>query len=107
MLTDQNSLLTTPNNSSVQQPVAGGGGSSSNNVDTSQHLTAGGKESPVRDHKLLSEAPRTPTPFKRALANIYQNREPLSRTVRRMTRMRFHQSNAILLISAPDTYKAS
>ena len=74
LATDNNSLLTTPNNSSVQQ-------SQQQQQDTSQQQQQAGKESPVREHKLLSEAPRTPTPFKRALANVYQNREPLSRTV--------------------------
>ena len=39
------------------------------------------KYSPTRSHHRLSEAPRTPTPFKKALADVYLRREPLSNTV--------------------------
>ncbi len=66
------SLLTTPNNSAVEMSA------SSSAAAASQK---GGRESPSRDGQKLSEAPRTPTPFKRALADVYQRREPLSRTV--------------------------
>ena len=58
-----NSVLTTPNNSTL-----------------SESEKIHNRSSPVRSHK-LSEAPRTPTPFKKALADVYQRREPLSRTV--------------------------
>ena len=37
------------------------------------------KFSPERQHR-NPEAPRTPTPFKRALAEVYRGREPLSNT---------------------------
>jgi len=46
----RSSALTTPNNSMDSEAA---------------------KTSPIRSHK-LSEAPRTPTPFKRALADVYQ-----------------------------------
>ena len=36
--------------------------------------------SPIREQNPRSEAPRTPTPFKRALAEVYRGREPLSNT---------------------------
>ena len=66
-------VLTTPTNSVTANSSAnfansGGGGNS--------------RKSPVRTAaSRLSEAPRTPTPFKKALADVYQRREPLSRTV--------------------------
>ncbi len=34
-------------------------------------------ESPVRARRKLSEAPRTPTAFKKALADLYERGEPL------------------------------
>ena len=58
------SMLTTPNNSQLE----------------SSSTPKAHRGSPVRTHK-LSEAPRTPTPFKKALADIYNREEPLSRTV--------------------------
>ncbi len=72
------SLLTTPNNSSI---------SSSVNVK---------RESPERSGVRLSEAPRTPTPFKRALADVYQRREPLSRTVKLLTCVYNYDSGTIV-----------
>jgi hypothetical protein len=74
----QSSLLTTPTLSS----------SSANSTavamaDISAHSTPKlGRFSPERHHQggRGSEAPRTPTPFKRALAEVYRGREPLSNT---------------------------
>ena len=40
------------------------------------------KTSPIRSHK-LSEAPRTPTPFKRALADVYQLHGNFSNSVKK------------------------
>lgn len=55
--------------------------SSTNSLQTpNTSLLESGKTSPIRSQK-LSEAPRTPTPFKRALADVYQRCEPLSNTV--------------------------
>lgn len=69
----RNTFLHTPSNSSVAECSSssnnGGGGSNGSK-----------RESPIRAVR-LSEAPRTPTPFKKALADVYQRREPLSRTV--------------------------
>ena len=70
-------VLTTPNNSVTANSSANfansGGGNNGNNSS---------RRSPVRTAaSRLSEAPRTPTPFKKALADVYQRREPLSRTV--------------------------
>ena len=49
--------------------------------DISAHSTPkAAKFSPVRDQNNRGEAPRTPTPFKRALAEVYRGREPLSNT---------------------------
>ncbi|TRY74585.1 hypothetical protein TCAL_01644 [Tigriopus californicus] len=50
------------------------------------HTPKGLKESPVRGQR-LSEAPRTPTPFKKALADVFQRREPLSRTPQTPTKL--------------------
>ena len=75
-------VLTTPNNSVTANSSAnfansGGGGNNGNGNNSS-------RRSPVRTAaSRLSEAPRTPTPFKKALADVYQRREPLSRTVSR------------------------
>ena len=41
------------------------------------------KTSPIRSHK-LSEAPRTPTPFKRALADVYQLHGNFSNSVKKI-----------------------
>jgi hypothetical protein len=76
----QSSLLTTPTLSSSS--------SSANSTavamaDISAHSTPKlGRFSPERHHQggRGSEAPRTPTPFKRALAEVYRGREPLSNT---------------------------
>ena len=70
-------VLTTPNNSVTANSSANfansGGGNNGNGSS---------RRSPVRTAaSRLSEAPRTPTPFKKALADVYQRREPLSRTV--------------------------
>ncbi len=60
-----NSLLTTPTLSS----------------DISSHSTPKmQKLSPERQSGRNTEVPRTPTPFKRALAEVYRGREPLSNT---------------------------
>ena len=72
-------VLTTPNNSVTANNSANfansGGGNNGNGNNSS-------RRSPVRTAaSRLSEAPRTPTPFKKALADVYQRREPLSRTV--------------------------
>ena len=72
-------VLTTPNNSVTANSSANfansGGGNNGNGNNSS-------RRSPVRTAaSRLSEAPRTPTPFKKALADVYQRREPLSRTV--------------------------
>ncbi len=77
------SLLTTPNNSGVDVSAMAASASANGDVIVAQKsVPTSGRESPVRDGHRLSEAPRTPTPFKRALADVYQRREPLSRTVR-------------------------
>ena len=54
--------------------------SSSLQTPNTSELEESGRSSPVRSHK-LSDAPRTPTPFKRALADVYQRGDPLSNTV--------------------------
>jgi hypothetical protein len=71
----QSSLLTTPTLSSSNTTAVTG-------ADISAHSTPKmGKFSPERHHHGRgSEAPRTPTPFKRALAEVYRGREPLSNT---------------------------
>ena len=51
-------------------PVAGRRSSALTTPNNSMDSEAA-KTSPIRSHK-LSEAPRTPTPFKRALADVYQ-----------------------------------
>lgn len=50
-------------------------------TDMSAHSTPKiQKFSPERNQTRNTEAPRTPTPFKRALAEVYRGREPLSNT---------------------------
>jgi hypothetical protein len=68
------SLLTTPTLSSSNTTAVA--------ADMSAHSTPKlGKFSPERHQQGRSgEAPRTPTPFKRALAEVYRGREPLSNT---------------------------
>ena len=73
----RSSVLTTPNNSSV---MSLDDSHNQLNNQTQQQQSNSMKTSPVRAQK-LSEAPRTPTPFKRALADVYQRGEPLSNTV--------------------------
>jgi hypothetical protein len=75
----QSSLLTTPTliSSSANNSTAAA------MADISAHSTPKlGRFSPERHHQggRGSEAPRTPTPFKRALAEVYRGREPLSNT---------------------------
>ena len=66
---NSSSLLTTP---TLSTP---------NNHDISAHSTPKAtRMSPIREQNPRSEAPRTPTPFKRALAEVYRGREPLSNT---------------------------
>ena len=79
------SMLTTPNNSML----------SLNNADTdadlkhvsqlhSNHQSTPSKSrySPTRHYSSrLSDAPRTPTPFKKALADVFNRGEPISNTV--------------------------
>ena len=76
------SMLTTPNNSvlSLMQEAEANtaGGFGDINTPKSSHSQ---RNSPVRNQAKLSDAPRTPTPFKRALADVYQRGEPLSNTV--------------------------
>ena len=76
------SMLTTPNNSvlSLMQEAEANtaGGFGDINTPKSSHSQ---RNSPVRNQARLSDAPRTPTPFKRALADVYQRGEPLSNTV--------------------------
>ena len=69
------SLLTTPTLSSSNSTAV-------TTADMSAHSTPKlAKFSPERQHHARnSEAPRTPTPFKRALAEVYRGREPLSNT---------------------------
>ena len=74
----RSSSLTTPNNS----------------------LQDTGNTSPIRSHK-LSDAPRTPTPFKRALADVYQRCEPLSNTVSFSVKVEiFREINFLTLFSS-------
>ncbi len=82
---DVSSVLTTPNVSSVDMSAivsVEGGGVAPTAAVLGLAAAVGAGESPVRVR--LSEAPRTPTPFKRALADVYQRQEPLSRTVRQI-----------------------
>ena len=75
------SMLTTPNNSVlslIQEVEANSAGLGDINTPKS---SASQRNSPVRNQAKLSDAPRTPTPFKRALADVYQRGEPLSNTV--------------------------
>ena len=69
------SLLTTPTLSSSNSTAV-------MTANISAHSTPKlAKFSPERQHHTRnSEAPRTPTPFKRALAEVYRGREPLSNT---------------------------
>ena len=64
------------------------------------------KTSPIRSHK-LSDAPRTPTPFKRALADVYQRCEPLSNTVISNNNLMKNLVLIIIFYVAPDTYEIS
>ena len=76
------SMLTTPNNSVlslIQEAEANSIGLGDINTPKS---SLSQRSSPVRNQAKLSDAPRTPTPFKRALADVYQRGEPLSNTVR-------------------------
>ena len=63
------SVLTTPNNSQFDTPKSARG-------SPSRHL-----------QQRLSDAPRTPTPFKRALAAVYKRSEPLSNTPQTPTKL--------------------
>eukprot|EP00096_Caligus_rogercresseyi_P005635 TRINITY_DN215_c1_g1_i13.p1 TRINITY_DN215_c1_g1~~TRINITY_DN215_c1_g1_i13.p1 ORF type:complete len:672 (+),score=269.14 TRINITY_DN215_c1_g1_i13:316-2331(+) len=72
MAAKKSSVLTTPNNSSL---------SLDNDTPRSN------KYSPARNNPRLSEAPRTPTPFKKALADVYLRREPLSNTPQTPTKL--------------------
>jgi len=49
-------------------------------------LEESGKTSPIRSAR-LSDAPRTPTPFKRALADVYERSQPLSNTPQTPTKL--------------------
>lgn len=76
--TTASSMLTTPNNSvllSEEQPSALG--------PTLGHTTPtkSQKSSPSKHPSRLSDAPRTPTPFKKALADVFNRGEPLSNMV--------------------------
>ena len=76
------SMLTTPNNSllSLNELPGGGGGNSSR--DQQSTPTKSAKYSPARHYSSrLSDAPRTPTPFKKALADVFNRGEPISNTV--------------------------
>ena len=64
----QGSLLTTPNLSSDTDHAA------------SAHSTPKTSRMSPTSSRNNGEAPRTPTPFKRALAAVYSGREPLSNT---------------------------
>lgn len=82
------SLLTTPTLLGCAGDEADGNSSHVSNMSTSSHHSHTTpkmqKFSPDRTngHRTAgnSEAPRTPTPFKRALAEVYRAREPLSNT---------------------------
>ena len=63
----QGSLLTTPNLSAQEEEV-------------SAHSTPKTSKLSPTSTRHHGEAPRTPTPFKRALAEVYRGREPLSNT---------------------------
>lgn len=67
--TSCSSVLTTPNNSQLHTPKSSGG-------SPTRHL-----------QQKLSDAPRTPTPFKRALAAVYNRSEPLSNTPQTPTKL--------------------
>ena len=75
----------TPVSSSGQHRVATGQGSLLTTPNLSHDTVSGhstpktSKLSPTASRE-RGEAPRTPTPFKRALADIYRAREPLSNT---------------------------
>ena len=81
------SMLTTPNNSvlSLIQEAGVEVGSLATMTTTADATTPKSslsqRNSPIRNQLRLSDAPRTPTPFKRALADVYQRCEPLSNTV--------------------------
>ncbi|CAB4061920.1 MYB [Lepeophtheirus salmonis] len=68
----KSSVLTTPNNSSLT---------------LDNETPRSNKFSPTRNNQRLSEAPRTPTPFKKALADVYLRREPLSNTPQTPTKL--------------------
>jgi len=85
----ENFGLTSPTSSfptAQSTPVASMKRSSSLQTPNTSELEESGRASPVRSHK-LSDAPRTPTPFKRALADVYQQREPLSNTPQTPTKL--------------------
>ena len=76
------SMLTTPNNSTVLSLIQESDVISAGLADiTTPKSSLSQRNSPVRNQVRLSDAPRTPTPFKRALADVYLRGEPLSNTV--------------------------
>ena len=66
----QGSLLTTPNTHLL----------SAQEEEVSAHSTPKTSKFSPTTTRHNGEAPRTPTPFKRALAEVYRGREPLSNT---------------------------
>jgi len=96
------SMLTTPNNSLLSMHNAVNAASVSEH--DSHHLSninhhqstpskgllhsSAGKYSPVRHYSSrLSDAPRTPTPFKKALADVFNRGEPISDTPQTPTKL--------------------
>ena len=75
------SMLTTPNNS-ILSLNNDDNKPSNQQQSTPTKATAGAKFSPARHYSSrLSDAPRTPTPFKKALADVFNRGEPISNTV--------------------------
>ena len=77
------SMLTTPNNSILSLNNDENKPSNSHQQQsTPTKATSGAKFSPARHYSSrLSDAPRTPTPFKKALADVFNRGEPISNTV--------------------------
>lgn len=85
----ENFGLTSPTSSfptAQSTPVAALKRTSSLQTPNTSELEESGRTSPIRSHK-LSDAPRTPTPFKRALADVYQRGDPISNTPQTPTKL--------------------
>lgn len=76
------SMLSTPVNNSVSSLAAPVDTATSTPLGSSATSGPRNHSSPARaNNHRLSEAPRTPTPFKKALADVYRRELPLSHTV--------------------------